>query len=32
MLDLTPHKEIFRNRWKGILPQFGLDLKLPRWD
>ena len=23
-----PHKEIFHNRWKGILPHFGLDLKL----
>jgi len=22
------HKELFRNRWKGILPHFGLNLKL----
>jgi putative DNA primase/helicase len=25
---MLPHKEQFRNRWKGILPHFGLDLKL----
>jgi len=24
----APHKEIFRYRWKGILPHFGLDTKL----